>query len=72
MKRTASKGLASFIGAATSLFIASELYRDVLWRTQHFVAPRTVKLLVMVALLWVAMQEASKVHGRLEELLGGV
>lgn len=70
MRRTASKGLASFIGAAASLFMASELYRDLAWGTRHFAAPAWAKALVMAALLWLAMQEAIKVHGRLEELVG--
>lgn len=72
MKRVVtSQGLASFIGAAASLFMASELYRDLAWGTRHFRAPAWAKALVMAVLLWLAMQEAAKVHGRLEELVGG-
>jgi uncharacterized membrane protein required for colicin V production len=70
VRRTATRGFASLIGAASCLFIASELYRDLAGRMRHFVAPDWWKVAVMVALLWLAMQETAKVHGRLEEILG--
>ncbi len=72
MKRKAtSQGLASAIGAASALFMASELWRDLTRKARHFNAPKWAKVVVMVALLWLAMQEAAKVHGRLEEVFGG-
>ena len=71
MRRTAGKGAASLIGAAAALFIASELYRDVFHGEDFFAAPRPLKVVALGIVLWLAMQEATKVHGRLEELLDG-
>lgn len=67
--KSITQGLASLTAAITNLVQASELVEDICEDTNYFSAPKSIKILFWVILIFLASQEIEKTRNRFEECI---
>lgn len=68
-RRTIFRGLASLTAAVTNLVQASELIDDILEDRNHFLGPKSIKVVFWVVLVLLTAQEIEKTRNRFEEII---
>ena len=68
-KRHLIRGFASLIAAITNLVQASEFASDILEDRNHFLGPKSMKVVFWVGLVLLTAQEIEKARYRFEEVI---